>query len=416
VDASGPGRPAGGLWIALGVTALVRGLTLWLGLGPFWDHPFVGHVTKDVYTWVNFFIDCQRGGIPYVDFSKEYPVGAGFLYWAMSAIVTPGDGKQLMLVHALVMTAADLLNTVLFFRLAREAAPPRALGLTLLFSLNLTAVLLSPVRFESWVVTIVLLGYSAYRAGNMRAASFWWSLGCSLKWFPAFFAAVQEYRGVVVARRQWQWAASLGVFVAVTVALNAPFIVFSLHARGDIRNWLYPYLFHAHRPLYWDTLLGVGELWLGALPVERYASLWTVALMGLAILVRPRLSFLYKGVLVCLAAIVFNRVYSTQFHLWFYPFLLLAAAREETAVFRRILVLFAALDALNVLVYPVSFTYAYREMTGFWPLAARQNGGPGTVVFSAAIVVRTFVVIALGALILRRPDDPDEPHAAPRQA
>ena len=32
-----------------------------------------------------------------------------------------------------------------------------------------------------------------------------------------------------------------------------------------------------------------------------------------------------KGVLICLAAVVFNRIYSTQFNLWFYPLLILAA-------------------------------------------------------------------------------------------
>ena len=40
----------------------------------------------------------------------------------------------------------------------------------------------------------------------------------------------------------------------------------SLRETGSIANWLAPYLFHLRRPLYWDTLLGVGQIWLGRLP------------------------------------------------------------------------------------------------------------------------------------------------------
>jgi hypothetical protein len=51
-------------------------------------------------------------------------------------------------------------------------------------------------------------------------------------------------------------------------------------------------------------------------------------------------------------------------------------------------------------VYPISFAGAAAEMGGFFPWAARA-AGRWTIVFSAAIVLRTVVVAVLAVLILR---------------
>jgi hypothetical protein len=111
----------------------------------------------------------------------------------------------------------------------------------------------------------------------------------------------------------------------------------------------------------------------------------------------------YNGVLICLAAVFFNRIYSTQFNLWFYPFLILGLLADDERHRRLIAVTFLVLDLLNVLVYPFSFAGAVAEMGGFFPWAARE-GGPWTVVFSAAIALRTVVVGILAVLILQGRD------------
>jgi hypothetical protein len=81
-----------------------------------------------------------------------------------------------------------------------------------------------------------------------------------------------------------------------------------------------------------------------------------------------------KGALVCIAAILANRIHSTQFHLWFYPFVILGLLAEPARAVRRMVPLLAALDLTNVLVYPFAFAYAYGEMDGFAPFAARAAG------------------------------------------
>lgn len=368
----------------------------------FWNEGWVSHLVQDMRTWHEFFLKAQAGQVPYVHFTKEYPVLGGALYWLMSPFVDPGDLRQTVVVHGLFMLAADLVNVVLFHRAARGISPRHAFVATLAFALNLTTLVVAPVRYESFVVLFVLLGWLAHRRGAPLLAAAWWAIGCGLKWYPAFFLLAQEWRIFVVERRRWHWIRVAAVFAAVFVGINLPFLLGAL-GNGTLSHWSDPYLFHARRPLYWDTLLGVGQIWLGALPWEQYAGAWSLVLMLAAVAVRPAMPLAQKGVLVLLAAVVFNRIYSTQFNLWFYPLLILAILGEEGARRRLLIALAVALDVLNVLVFPTTFTPAVAEMGGFFPFAARDGGGPATVAFSAVIVVRAMVVVALAACLLRRP-------------
>jgi hypothetical protein len=390
-----------GLGTVLVVTATVKAAVIALGAA-FWASAWMPHLVQDIVSWRPFLEQARRGLIPYVDFSKEYPVGGGMLYWLLSRVVDPADTKGTVLVHALFMSAVDVLNAGLFYRIAAGIERRRALMATLAFALNPTALVLGPVRYEGIVVTFVLLGYARHRSGRPLAAVLWWSLGSWLKWFPAFFIAAQEYRALVMERVLPRAVKAAAVFLAVAAAVNLPFIVLAWSRHGSLEHWLWPYRFHATRPLYWDTLLGVGQVWLGPLPFERYASLWSLALILAALLARPRMGLEAKGALVCIAAILVNRIHSTQFHLWFYPFLALALMAEPARTLRRVVPLLALIDLLNVLVYPFAFAGAYGEMDGFSPFAARAAGGPWTVVFSAAIVLRALLLAALGALLLLR--------------
>jgi hypothetical protein len=385
--------------------AVVKIIALALLVTDCWGSPWVSHLVQDIRTWREFFLSTQAGLVPYVHLTKEYPVLGGALYWAMSPFVEADDLRQTVIVHGLFMLAADVLNAVLFYRLARTVLPSFALAATLIFSLNLTSLVMSPVRYEPWVTTFVLLGLGAHRHGRYDRATFWWAIGCGLKWYPAFFVAAQEYRLWRVDGRRTHWMRAAVVFAAATAAINLPFLI-AAWREGTASNLLAPYLFHARRPLYWDTLLGVGQIWLGPLPWERHAGLWSLVLMLAAILVKPRMRLETKGVLVCLAAIVFNRIYSTQFNLWFYPLLIVAALDASAPRRKGLLLLMAVLDALNVLVFPTTFTPAVAEMGGFFPFAARDAGGPWTMAFSGLIAARAAVIVALAAALWPTVDRP----------
>ena len=389
------------LFAVLLLTAAAKAAVIGLGAA-LWRSAWMPHLVQDIASWRRFLEQSRVGLIPYVDFSKESPVGGGLLYWLLARIVDPADIRGTVLAHALFMSAVDVANAGLFYRIAAGIDRRRAFAAALVFALNPTSLVLGPVRYEGVVVTLVLVGYACHRLRRPLAAVLWWSLGCWLKWFPAFFIAAQEYRAFAVEGSRWRWLKAAGVFLAVAAVVNLPFVVLAWHRHGSLEQWLWPYRFHATRPLYWDTLLGVGQIWLGPLTFERYASLWSLGLLAAALLVKPRMRLEHKGVLICIASILFNRIHSTQFHLWFYPFLILGVMAEPRPVLRRVATLGMALDVVNVLVYPFAFSYAYAEMGGFEPWAARARGGPWTAVLSAAIVVRAALLGALAALLLRR--------------
>lgn len=377
-----------------------KALVLYWLVTRFWDSAWVSHLVQDIRTWQPFFESAKQGLVPYVHFTKEYPVLGGLLYWAMTPFVEPADLRRTVMVHAAFSLVADVANTLLFHRLARAVSPRHADAATLLVILNPTALVMTPVRFEGYVTTFALLGYLAAQAGHGLRAAVAWAVGCGLKWYPAFFLAAREWRVMVEERRVGPAMRAGLAFLAAFAALNLPFALLAWR-NGALENWTDPYLFHVRRPLYWDTLLGVLQVWLGPLAWERHAGTWSLALMLVAVVARPRLPLPHRFTLICLAGVVFNRIYSAQFNLWLYPFLALAALEEAPARRKAILVLAVALDLLNVAVFPTTFTPALDEMQGFFPYAARQNGGPWTVAFSAAIALRAVVIVALAVVLLK---------------
>jgi hypothetical protein len=337
-----------------------------------------------------------------VDVTKEYAVGVGLLYWAMTPLMSlaGGDGHVILLIHAVLSSGMDVVNAVLLYTILREINSRRAMRLAMLFVVLPTGLVLYPQRFESYVIATVLLGYWCHRRRHPLWAAFFWTLGCWLKWFPAFFIAAQELRAIVIERRRWQWLKVAGVFVGVSLALNLPVILASLAKYGNIDNWLYPYRFHAGRGVTGNTILGVAQMWLGELRWSDYSGAWTLALVLAALVVKPSLRIEYRCILICIAMLVLNRIYSTQFNLWFYPFVILAVAQETSSRRRGLLTILLILDVLNVLVYPLSYVMSLREIGTFSPLAAAHSGGVWTFVFSAAVVVRGAMLVVLAGFVL----------------
>lgn len=394
------------LWFVIVFTVLVKAVVILLAplfLNAAWFTDIVG----DVWMWIDFWFKAQHGGIPYVDFTREYPVGAGILYWLMSPFVhlSGNNGGMILLVHAVFMAIADVVNSALLYSILKRVLPARATGLTVLFVLAPTALLYTPVRFESYVVTSVLAGYWCHQRGKPLWATLFWSVGTWLKWFPALFIAAQEIRTLVMRRDRWQWLKSAIVFITVAVVFNLPFMFLDYQAHHNLSLWWMPYMFQSHRPISLDTVVGMVMLWIGHFPYVRYSSLWTIALMLAALLVRPGLPVEYKGVLVCIAAWIVNRVYSPQFNLWFYPFLVIVLASETGGRFWWLLGVFVALDFTNVFVYPFSFSLAQAEAHGSTALAAWRAGGGWIYAFSGAILLRASLLALLAGLLLTAPLD-----------
>ncbi|MCC6277126.1 MAG: hypothetical protein IT289_04325 [Oligoflexia bacterium] len=390
------------LALILTLTVLTRVLYLCLRLGPWSAQPWVGHIHVDLWGWIDFLSKSQQGLTPYVHFTKEYPVGAGLLYWLMSFFFTISPQNNLVLVHGITMALFDILNGYLFTKLCWSIAPRRTLAAALVFSLNPTSLILSPVRYESAVVLTVLLGaLSLTKKSRDDGAPLFWGLGASMKWYPIFFWASAEYRKFFESRKIKPLFRSAMIFVAIWFAVNLPVMVKNLMTSGSLQNWWHTYSFHIHRPLYWDTIFGAVTIWFSYVTWEKYAGLWSLALMAFFFFYRPRQPWEVKGTLICLATLVFNRVYSTQFHLWFYPLWLLFMIRLPRSRFTLHLGLLGAFDLLNILVYPFSFTYCLMEIKDFASGSAALHGGPWSLVFALSIFARAALIVGLIYVLLK---------------
>jgi len=117
-------------------------------------------------------------------------------------------------------------------------------------------------------------------------------------------------------------------------------------------------------------------------------------------------------VLICIAMLIFNRVYSTQFNLWFYPFLFVMLADKSQRESMKLLVLIFTLDVVNLLVYPFGFAGAYAEMGGtFGVLLARELGSGWSILFSVGIVLRALILGLLAWILIKLPDSSLEPRS-----
>jgi hypothetical protein len=386
-------------------TVLARATMLaWLCHAYVHDSALARNLFGDVDSWFRFVIGVRIGFAPYVDLPREYPVGASLLY-VMIGLLDRRNHRiwRFMAWHGAVMAALDVVNALLFLALARERSPRRALPLTLLFSLNATAVLLSPVRFESAIVTTLLLGLRAAGRGRAARAALPLSLGTWLKWFPALLMPAAQAQSERQGAPPRSRLAVAGTFAWVALALNGPLLVGVWVRTGSIKAWLDTYRFHVARPLAPDSVLGAAQLWLGPLSVERWASAWSAIALVLALWWGLRRGMEASAVMAGAAILVLNRLYSPQFHLWFYPFLLLLAAAQPPRVFARLLAAWAALDLMNAAVYPFLFEAAKTELRDWPRVLPAVAPGPWTAWFTSVVVARSVVLLALAAMVLRLP-------------
>lgn len=390
-------------------TLVVKASALALMLTVFQPTYWFNHLILDVFSWRGFFLDAQRGLIPYADMSREYPVLAGVLYWLLSPLMDPDHGMGMLIVHGSAMLAADVIAAAIAWDCFRRISPRHAVAATLALALNFTSLTHAPFRFESVLLLFVLAGWHAHLHGRPTRAALWWSVGCWVKWYPALLLVLQELRALTRGHHR-QWRRSLAVFSAVSL-VNLPFLLAGWIRRGSIDAWLYPYWFHAHRPLYGDTPYGLWQLWVGPMSMPRFGSVLSLVLVALALALRPRAGIEGKAVLVCLAALPLNSFYSSQHHLWFYPFLIALVLRERVRRRAGALALAAVLlDLTNVLTYPVALAYAFTEMGGFAIGSAAARGGPWSSLFAFAVLARMAAVGLLAALVWRsevRRDDGD---------
>ncbi len=366
--------------------------------------PAVRHLFVDVWNWLDFLARTREGQMPYVDFWKEYPVGAGLLYVALSPFLDPMKPFVTLTRHYRIMAFLELATAVGVYLMARHRGRLVAWAAALLAAALPTALFIAPFRFEPVVVFLTLVGAALHLRGRRLAAAAVFSVGTWLKWYPALFLIAQETGDFGRPGHEGQWKKSLAVFVAVGLAFNVPFLALGWVERHSVYAMIAPYLFHQTRELYDDTLIAVVQSWIGPLPLQRWAGHLTgLGMLALCWITRDK-PFAARAALIALAAMPFNRTYSPQFHLWFAPFVALVFAEAEGAPRWAVAWAWIALDVVSFLVYPITFTGRLAEKSGS-PLAGIAPG-TWTALFQTLVVLRVVAVLVLAVAVWRASREP----------
>jgi len=255
-----------------------------------------------------------RHPVPYVGVGIEYPVLTG-VFMTGAAALTHGPVGYMRL-SSLGLWACALGSTCVLWRLSRRAAWCFALcPLLLVYSL---------LNWDLLAIFLMLLGWHAWTRNRYRAAAFWLALGTFAKLYPVFLFAFC----LVELARRWRSGQAAGrdvvrflvTALAVTVAVNVPFMVLAFH------NWAFFWSFNAARNehaglLFWLHLLN------HTLPGTTNAILTSLVLAAAAIGALA----IWRGAKVADVAVavfcvfmLLQKVYSPQYTLWVAAFALIA--------------------------------------------------------------------------------------------
>jgi hypothetical protein len=268
--------------------------------------------------------------VPYFDYRFEYPVLTGVFVWVAGLLGT-SLGAYFLASSALLIGLGlltvwalgkmDGVNVWIF------AAAPALVFYTAL-NWDLLGVFL---------LVIALLLFQRRRdipASAVLALSTW------AKFFPiVLLPLVLSLR---VADRRWRSAIGIAAtFIAVTLAVNAPFAVDPSGNHWLRKSWLYFFDFTRTRPpraTIWKPLLGAGTD-LVATPLI-VAGLLAVVILAVRHRARPGGSLIPGSVAALLWVFAMAKVYSPQYAIWIFALLAVVAAPIRLAV------LFALVDVL----------------------------------------------------------------------
>lgn len=227
---------------------------------------------------------------------------------------------------------------------------PFAIGSTVILYLTLREKGLPPHRiYQYWIlapsflvcaltnydfvaVLTVVLGFYLAQKGKRIEAAVSLAVGAAFKVFPGYFLPLV----LILCRDRKEILKVLGGFFGVWLAVNVPYMI------GDpqgLKGWLYPYLWQsAHN---FSRGPGDGSLWWPLYRVLGNGSISVLfTLSGIAWLAFQALrqgsreEDLWEwGRGIALVFLLFDRVYSPQYHLYLLPFLVMSRQRISLPVF-----------------------------------------------------------------------------------
>ena len=314
---------------------------------------------------------------PYFDYRFEYPVLTGCLVWLASAVAGGGVASYLLVSAALLAACGGA--AVLAIRRVDGANP-------WLLAAAPAVAFYGVLNWDLLGVALLAVALVLLQRGRDGPGGAVLALAVSAKLFPVVALPVALALRIAEGRRRA--AAKLaGAFLAVTVAVNAPFAI-DPAARGGLRDsWLYFFRFNESRPpraTIWKPLIhGHSNLITTPLLAAGIAAILVLAVRARG---RPGGSLVAGSVASLLWLLAIAKVYSPQYAIWIFAALALVGAPIRLAL---------AFAAIDTLVFITTFGPLY---PGFGPFAP---GGAPLEIQWAAYGLRQVLTVALAAWVVR---------------
>ena len=383
-------------------TVAVKTLAILLYLSVFRHRAWVELLNTNVRDWLPFVREVREGAVPYVDVPVSYPVLTGSLYWIIAKLGAFLPLKLLrstLIVQCVVTGVANVVNVVLFYRIAHQVNARSALRASLVLASSLTLFLVANVRCDAFLITTLLLGYQLHRNGRFRRAAGMWALGAGFSWIAALPLLAQELKALSIGRDPKRVFSRLGLFCAVQAALNAPFLLAGWLSHHRIDAWLASFggLDVEASP---RSLLGFASLWLGW-TVPSAVAVLIAGITLLAIVARhPRGALAPKVLGFGIAASLLIPT-DTAWIMVILPFALLIALNSSQPRMDWIVALYIAIDCASALTFPLLFADVKQELGALRAGVAADSGGAWTLLWSWLSLIRFGLLAALAREALR---------------
>ena len=352
---------------------------------------FQAHCYTDIYP-LYFSEKLSQGKVPYLGHPVEYPVIIGAAMQAAAWIVRPISdqairGREFFDVTVVMLT----LCTVAAVLATAYLAGPARRWTALLVALSPAVILAAFINWDLIAMSLATLGMAAWAGRRGVLAGVLLGLAVATKFYPVFLLGPLFLLCLRAGRLRAFWVTAGSAAVA-WLAVNLPVAI------AAPSGWSTFYRFNAARGADWGSIWYFFETehWpvVGSMPLSTLNAV-SLLLFGIACVLivvlalsaprRPRVPQLY--LLVVVAFLLFNKVWSPQYVIWLVPLVVLARPRLPAYVLWQF----------------AEIAYFY----GIWAYLITIIDGPGAPggigpgLYFATVLARFGTVALLAGLVVR---------------
>ena len=352
---------------------------------------FQAHCYTDIYP-LYFNEGLSKGQVPYLGHPVEYPVIIGAAMQAAAWIVSPISDQAIRGREFFDVTVAMLtLCTVAAVLATAYLAGPARRWTALLVALSPAVILAAFINWDLIAMSLATLGMAAWAGRRGVLAGVLLGLAVATKFYPVFLLGPLFLLCLRAGRLRAFWVTAGSAAVA-WLAVNLPVAI------AAPAGWSTFYRFNAARSADWGSIWYFFETehWpvVGSMPLSTLNAV-SLLLFGVACVLiaglalsaprRPRVPQLY--LLVVVAFLLFNKVWSPQYVIWLVPLVVLARPRLPAYVLWQL----------------AEIAYFY----GIWAYLITILDGPGTPggigpgLYFATVLARFGTVALLAGLVVR---------------